>query len=114
MKSRRKHPLPFLVTLAGCVMMLAWVDPANATEVTRQLAQKGFEISQLRKADVAIVKNNNIDLKVFFKGFCSVNVAEYTATHSRVQNNSTSYHVVFPQRVKSLLKADILTWMKRE
>ncbi len=114
MKSSRKHPLPFLVTLAGCVMMLAWVDPANATEVTRQLAQKGYEIAQLRKSDVAIVKNSNTDLKVFFKGFYSINVAEYAGVNSRIQNNSTNYHVVFPQCVKSLLKADILTWMKRE
>jgi hypothetical protein len=114
MQSRRKHPLPFLVTLAGCVMMLAWVDPANATEVSRQLAQKGFEISQLRKADVAIVKNSNNDLRVFFKGFYSTNVAEYAEPHLRIQNIATDYHVVFPHHVKSLLQADILTWRKRE
>ena len=114
MKSRRKHPLPFLVTLAGCVMMLAWVDPANATEVTRQLAQKGFEISQLRKADVANVKNSNTDLKIFFKGVFSANFAEYREPVSLIQNYSSGYHVVFPEFVKSLLQADILSWRKRE
>lgn len=114
MKNRTRHPLPFLVTLAGCVMMLAWVDPANATEVTRQLAQKGFEISQLRKADVAIVKNSNTDLKVIFNAFYSSPAQHVGVTSLSGQSTSTGYHIVFPNVVKSLLQADILTWRKRE
>ena len=114
MKNRHKHPLPFLVTLAGCVLMLAWVDPLNATEVTRQLTQKGFDIAQLRKSDVAIVKNSHSDLKVIFKSFHHVPAFEYTGATSFGQNSSGDYHFIFPHIVKSTLQADILTWMKRE
>lgn len=114
MKNRHKHPLPFLVTLAGCVLMLAWVDPANATEVTRQLTQKGYAISQLRKSDVAIVKNSHNDLKVLFKGFNAAPAFEYNTASAVVQNHSTEYHYIFPHIVKSALQADIRTWMKRE
>lgn len=114
MQNRHKHALPFLVTLAGCVLMLAWVDPANATEVTRQLTQKGYAISKLRKADVTIVKQSHSDLKVFFKGIDSPYAYEYNQPQSFIQQASSGYHLVFPHFVKSLLQADILTWMKRE
>jgi len=114
MKTRHKHPLPFLVTLAGCVLMLAWVDPLNATEVTRQLTQKGFDIAQLRKSDVAIVKNVHTDLKVIFKSFHATPSFEYTGATSFVLNAANGYYCIFPHVVKSTLQADILTWMKRE
>jgi hypothetical protein len=114
MKNQHKNALPLLVTLAGCVLMLAWVDPVHATEVTRQLTQKGYGISQLRKSEVAIVKNANHDLKVVFKSY---SVADNAAGISGAINgnlNTHSYHFVFPNRVKAVLKADIRTWMKRE
>jgi hypothetical protein len=111
---RHKHPLPFLVTLAGCVFMLAWVDPANATEVTRQLAQKGFAISQLRKSEVAIVKDAHSNLKVFFKGVQSAPAYALHTALSFEPRYATSYHYIFPHYVKFSLQADILTWMKRE
>lgn len=114
MHTRHRKSLPFLVTLAGCVLMLAWVDPAHASEVTRQLSQKGFAISQLRKSEVAIVKNANADLKVFFKSFNATQSGELFATGLVLRNYSSGYHYVFPHFVKSALKADILTWMKRE
>jgi hypothetical protein len=112
-KEHRK-PLPFLVTLAGCVLMLAWVDPAHASEVTRQLSQKGFAISQLRKSEVAIVKNAHSDIKVFFKAFNATQSGEQVTAGFFAGNNSTEYKVVFPHFVKSSLKGYILTWMKRE
>ena len=114
MKNRHKHPLPFLVTLAGCVLMLAWVDPANATEVTRQLTQKGFSISQLRKSDGAIARNSHSELKVLLKAFNASPSFAYTNDPSFGQNATTSYHFIFLNIVKSSLQADILTWMKRE
>src|ERR1044072_1491702 len=114
MKNRHKHPLPFLVTLAGCVLMLAWVDPANATEVTRQLTQKGYAISQLRKGDVAIVKNSHNDLRVVFNVFNSSGTPEQFESGAFIEKNSADYHFVFPRFVKSLLQADIRTWRKRE
>lgn len=114
MQNRQRRALPFLVTLAGCVMMLAWVDPANATEVTRQLTQKGFAISQLRKTEVAIVKESHNDLKVLFKGFAPVHsVCTFTET-TIARCFACNYHVVFPHYVKSLLQDDISTWRKRE
>lgn len=112
-KEHRKS-LPFLVTLAGCVLMLAWVDPAHASEVTRQLSQKGFAISQLRKSEVAIVKNAHADLKVFFKAFNATQSGEQVSTGFVAGNYSSEYKVVFPHFVKSSLKGYILTWMKRE
>lgn len=114
MKNRQKHPLPFLVTLAGCVLMLAWVDPVNATEVTRQLAQKGYSISQLRKSEVAIVKNTHNDLKVIFKGFGLEPLDKCTPSVALIPNTSTDYHFIFPYIVKSFLQADIRSWRKRE
>jgi hypothetical protein len=114
MKNRQKHPLPFLVTLAGCVLMLAWVDPVNATEVTRQLTQQGYSISQLRKSDVAVVQSSHNDLKVIFKGFAAQ--ASSTVPNSGMCrfNLTSNYHVVFPNVVKSSLQADIRSWRKRE
>lgn len=113
MRNQHKKALPLLVTLAGCVLMLAWVDPIHATEVTRQLTQKGYGISQLRKSEVAIVKNSNHDLKVVFKGFSlTADVNPTSALQSEKLN--FSYHSVFPHCVKAVLKADIRTWMKRE
>lgn len=114
MKSRQRHPLPFLVTLAGCVLMLAWVDPVNATEVTRQLTQKGYGISQLRKSEVAIVKSSNTDLKLFFKGFDFTTDFIFNPSVVIVQKTSSDYNCIFPNHVKSALKADIRTWLKRE
>lgn len=114
MKNRHRHPLPFLVTLAGCVLMLAWVDPLNATEVTRQLTQKGFDIAQLRKSDVPNVKSAYNDLKVIFKSFHATPSFEYTGATSFIQNTTNDYHFIFPHVVKSTLQADILTWRKRE
>jgi|GEM_PF-2015230 hypothetical protein len=112
--TQHRKSLPFLVTLAGCVLMLAWVDPAHASEVTRQLSQKGFAISQLRKSEVAIVKNAHSDIKVFFKAFNATESGVQASTGLVCRKYSSEYHVVFPQCVKSQLKADILSWMKRE
>jgi hypothetical protein len=112
--AQHRKSLPFLVTLAGCVLMLAWVDPAHASEVTRQLSQKGFTISQLRKSEVAIVKNANSDIKVFFKAFNATQSGEQVATSFISRQYTSDYNVVFPHYVKSSLKADILSWMKRE
>jgi hypothetical protein len=114
MPKQHRKSLPFLVTLAGCVLMLAWVDPAHASEVTRQLSQKGFAISQLRKSEVAIVKNAHSDIKVFFKAFNATQSADHVTTDFATGKYSTEYKVVFPHFVKSSLKADILSWMKRE
>ena len=94
--------------------MLAWVDPAHASEVTRQLSQKGFAISQLRKSEVAIVKNANADLKIFFKAFNANQSGQQPSTGLTLRSDASDYHCVFPHFVKSSLKADILTWMKRE
>lgn len=114
MQKRNSHALPFLVTLAGCVLMLAWVDPANASEVTRQLTQKGYAISQLRKSEVAIVKNANTDVKVFFKGIYAAYDCTACLDTKSEQQDYTNYSYVFPHFVKSSLQDDILTWMKRE
>jgi hypothetical protein len=94
--------------------MLAWVDPAHASEVTRQLSQKGFAISQLRKSEVAIVKNAHSDIKVFFKAFNAMHSGAQVQTGFCLSRCSADYNSVFPHFVKSSLKADILTWMKRE
>jgi hypothetical protein len=114
MKNRQKHPLPFLVTLAGCVLMLAWVDPVNATEVTRQLTQQGYSISQLRKSDVSAVQSSHSNLKVIFKGFAAQNANTPTVSSFSIGFNLSVYHSVFPNVVKSILQADIRTWRKRE
>ena len=114
MRTQHRKSLPFLVTLAGCVLMLAWVDPAHASEVTRQLSQKGFAISQLRKSEVAIVKNANADLKIFFKAFNANQSGQQPQTGLIIRRNASAYHYIFPHFVKSALKADILSWMKRE
>ena len=94
--------------------MLAWVDPVNATEVTRQLAQKGYSISQLRKSDVSIVKATNNDLKVIFKGFTIETAMELSPSITVARNSITDYNSIFSYIVKSSLQADILTWRKRE
>ena len=114
MKNRQKHPLPFLVTLAGCVLMLAWVDPVNATEVTRQLAQKGYSISQLRKSDVSIVKSAHNDLKIIFKGFSIEPAYNFNPSSVGVPKTTTDYKSIFPFIVKSSLQDDIRTWKKQE
>jgi hypothetical protein len=112
--TQHRKSLPFLVTLAGCVLMLAWVDPAHASEVTRQLSQKGFAISQLRKSEVAIVKNAHSDIKVFFKAFNATQSGAHVESAFITRQFPADYNFVFPNYVKSSLKADILTWMKRE
>ena len=114
MKNGQHRALPFLVTLAGCVLMLAWVDPANASEVTRQLTQKGFAISQLRKSEVAIVKETHRDLQSLFKGFVTANTVCNNHCAVLPGADKNAYQLVFPNHVKCALKADIRTWLKRE
>ncbi|HEU4718497.1 MAG TPA: hypothetical protein VFU15_11710 [Bacteroidia bacterium] len=114
MKNRHRHALPLLATLAGCVFMLAWVDPAHATEVTRQLTQKGFVISQLRKSEVAIVRNSGAQLKVMFRGFDSPCAGPCTTVTELLPRNTHHYLFIFPRFVKLSLQDGIRTWMKRE
>jgi hypothetical protein len=109
-----KHShLPFLVTLAGCVLMLAWVDPVRASEVSRQLTSKGFVISQLRKSEVVQVKAAHQNFKLILKG------AHLTIHHKDFFNPAFStirsdYHFVFSNIVKSSLKEELGSCVIRE
>ena len=114
MKNQSKHShLPFLVTLAGCVLLLAWVDPVNANEVTRQLASKGFVISQLRKSEAVQIKTAQRNFKLALKGFHIVASEKDFSRHDFIAIQS-DYHFVFSNVVKSSLKEEIGTWLIRE
>jgi hypothetical protein len=114
MKNRTKHShLPFLVTIAGCVLMLAWVDPVKATEVSRQLTSKGFVISQLRKSEVVQVKAAQQNFKLILKGF-RVTVDDKDFFKPAFSSIRSAYHFVFSNVVKSSLKEELSSWSIRE
>ncbi len=114
MKNHTKHShLPFLVTLAGCVLMLAWVDPVKANEVSRQLTSKGFVISQLRKSEVVQVKAAHQNFKLILKGF-RVTTPEKDFFNYDFLSIQSGYHFVFSNFVKSSLKEELSFWLIRE
>ncbi|HTL82141.1 MAG TPA: hypothetical protein VL651_10575 [Bacteroidia bacterium] len=115
MKNRPKHShLPFLVTLAGCVLMLAWVDPVKANEVSRQLTSKGFVISQLRKSEVAQVKASRQNFKLILKGFSITAEDQHTFNVHQFGKLHSDYHFIFPHFIKSSLKEELSSWLRRE
>lgn len=113
MKTRTKHShLPFLVTLTGCVLMLAWVDPVKASEVSRQLTSKGFVISQLSNSEVDKAKAGQQNFKLILKGSL-VTVDWKDFFNYDIYSNQTNYHFVFSNFVKSSLKEELSTWLIR-
>jgi hypothetical protein len=114
MKNPNKHShLPFLVTIAGCVLMLAWVDPVKAGEVSRQLTSKGFVISQLRKSEVVQAKEAHQNFKLILKGF-RVTVHNKDSFNADFLSIQSDYHFVFSNVVKSSLKEELSSWSIRE
>src|SRR6185369_8224053 len=66
MRTKYKHgktSLPLLVTLTGCVLMFACMSPVNATEITKQLSVKGYELARRNVNELHIVVNNAREAK---------------------------------------------------
>lgn len=119
---RRKHngksSLPLLVTITGCVLMFACLSPAGATEITKQLAVKGYQLSRRNINELRVVVNNakqarNI-LESLHLNFLSPAVFFCNTSSSVAENHNSFYTKVFSRSVKRLQYEDLRSWLKRE
>lgn len=117
--TRGKTSLPFLVTLTGCVLMFACMSPVNATEITKQLSVKGYELSRRHIGELRVVVNdadhaNNI-LESLHLTFSSHDLSiQHPALFIADVNSSSSYSEIFSKSVKRLHYEEIRSWLKRE
>jgi hypothetical protein len=117
--TRGKTSLPFLVTLTGCVLMFACMSPVNATEITKQLSVKGYELSRRNIGELRVVvsdadhaKNILASLHLSFSSH-DISILHPTLLPAEV-NHSSSYSEVFSNSVKRLHYEAIRSWLKRE
>ena len=118
-KHTRKKGLPFLVTLTGCVLMFACMSPVNATEITKQLSVKGYELSRRNIGELRVVVSDadhaqNI-LESLHLSFSSNDISFHHPDFFIADvNNSSFYSEVFSKSVKRLHYEEIRSWLKRE
>ncbi len=114
-----KSSFPFLVTLTGCVLMFACMSPVNATEITKQLSVKGYELSRRNINELRVVVSDadhakNI-LESLHLAFSSHDISIHHPCLSIASvNNSSFYSEVFSKSVKRLHYEAIRSWLKRE
>lgn len=120
---RKKHKqgrssLPLLVTLTGCVLMFACMSPVNATEITKQLSVKGYELSRRNINELRIVVNNAGEAKIILESlhlsspahdFSICNESNFIAGE-----NLSSYADIFSNYVKRSQYEDLRSWLMRE
>lgn len=113
-----KTSLPLLVTLTGCVLMFACMSPVNATEITKQLSVKGYELSRRNIKELHIVVTNAREAKIILE---SLHLTTSSCDFS-VQNESNfiagenlhSYAEIFSNFVKRSHYENLRTWLMRE
>ncbi|CAN5396493.1 hypothetical protein BH09BAC5_BH09BAC5_09240 [soil metagenome] len=113
-----KTSLPLLVTLTGCVLMFACMSPLNATEITKQLSVKGYELSRRNINELRVVVNNAGEAKNILQSlhlsFSPEHIAINNASVRITGLFSTSYSGVFSKCVKRLHYHELRSWLKRE
>lgn len=117
--TRGKANLPFLVTLTGCVLMFACMSPVNATEITKQLSVKGYELSRRHISELRVVVNDADHAQNILESLhISFSSHDLSLHHSPLfiagVNNSSSYAEVFSKTVKRLHYEELRSWLKRE
>jgi hypothetical protein len=117
--THKKRSLPFLVTLTGCVLMFACMSPVNATEITKQLSVKGYELSRRHIGELRVVVSDvdhaqNI-LESLHLTYSSHDISlRHPAFFIADANQSSSYSDIFSKSVKRLHYEEIRSWLKRE
>ncbi|MDQ3110416.1 MAG: hypothetical protein M3R17_11030 [Bacteroidota bacterium] len=111
--------MPFLATLTGCVLMFACMSPVNATEITKQLSVKGYELSRRNIGELRVVVNNAEQAKNILESlhltFTSPDFSLHNEAYFVVRTNfSSAYSEVFSKSVKRLHYEDLRSWLKRE
>ncbi|MEO5642337.1 MAG: hypothetical protein ABIQ40_16300 [Bacteroidia bacterium] len=114
-----KASLPLLVTLTGCVLMFACMSPVNATEITRQLSVKGYELSRRNIGELRVVVNNADHAKNILESLHLTVSPNDIAFHTNPafiagKNYFSSYSEVFSKSVKRLQYEELRSWLKRE
>ncbi len=121
MSKKYKHgktSLPLLVTLTGCVLMFACMSPVNATEITKQLSVKGYELSRRNIKELHIVVTNAREAKKILESlhftvsshdFSSLNESNFI-----VGKNLFSYAEIFSNFVKRSHYENLRSWLMRE
>ncbi|HET6990482.1 MAG TPA: hypothetical protein VFJ43_04120 [Bacteroidia bacterium] len=121
MRKQYKHgktSLPLLVTLTGCVLMLACMSPVNATEITKQLSVKGYELSRRNVNELHIVVKNAHDAKNILQSL-HLNASSPDFLIQKESNftfgkNLFSYAEVFSNFVKRSHYENLRSWLMRE
>ena len=113
-----KTSLPLLVTITGCVLMFACLSPAGTTEITKQLAEKGYQLSRRNISELRVVVNNakqarNI-LESLHLNFSSPGIFCCNSFSPVAENHYSFYSEVFNQSVKRLQYEDLRSWLKQE
>ena len=113
-----KTSLPLLVTLTGCVLMFACFSSVNATEITKQLSVKGYELSRCNINNLRVVVKNAQQAKNILESLHLTFVAPpahfSAAPVFTNQSAFLSYSGVFSARVKRSHYENLRSWLKQE
>ncbi len=112
-----KSSLPLLVTLTGCVLMFACISPVNATEITKQLSVKGYEISRRNISELRVVVSNAQQAKTILESLhFTVNSPDFSINEECSfipQKNLLSYTDIYNNFVKYQQYEDLRSWLIR-
>jgi hypothetical protein len=112
-----KASLPFLVTLTGCVLMLACMSPVNATEITKQLSVKGYALSRRNVNELHIVIKNAREAKTILETLHFSAAAEdfslTSCSNFFIGQNHSSYADIFSKFVKRSKYKQLRSWLIR-
>ena len=117
-KFKNRKRLPLLVTLTGCVLMFACLSPANASEITKQLSVKGYQLSRRNIGELHVVVSGEQQAKNILEsldlGFSSHDIAAGYLPSVNAGTASSSYREVFSRSVKRLRYEELRSWLLRE
>jgi hypothetical protein len=117
-KFKNRNSLPLLVTLTGCVLMFACLSPASASEITKQLSVKGYQLSRRNLSELHVVVTGEQQAKNILEsldlGFTSPGISAFNASYFIVSTGLLSYNEIFSRTVKRRQYEDLRSWLKRE
>ncbi|MBI3512215.1 MAG: hypothetical protein HY064_16265 [Bacteroidetes bacterium] len=115
-KRRSNSGFSFLVTLTGCMFLFACVSPANATEISRQLSLKGYELSSrnIEVLRVAVKSGHSVQriLQHLHFAFRDASAGAYFSSPSH--GSSSPHFFVFGRHIKPRLKTIFLSLQRKE
>lgn len=120
MRKKYKHgkkSLPLLATLTGCVLMLACMGPVNATEISKQLSVKGYELSRRNISELHIAVKNASEANTILVSLHLSSSHDFSFANESYfidVNGHSFYAEIFSNFVKRSHYKNIRSWLIRE